>query len=70
MIYAVAEQILRAEISDDASEADMNDAFRASYPEYFQQPGTAPNARDQRFRRGRMDVRALLQRVVRHNELC
>jgi len=70
VIYAVAENILRAGISCDAVDVDANDAFRAFYPEYFRQPGATPNTCDQRFRRGRMDVRALLQSVISHDELC
>jgi DNA-directed RNA polymerase specialized sigma24 family protein len=69
VIYAAAEQILRAGISGDVSEADTNDTLRASYPEYFQQPDAAPNTCDQRFCRARVDIRALLQKVVSHDEL-
>lgn len=69
VIYAAAEQILRAGISGDVSEADTNDTLRASYPEYFQQPDAAPNTCDQRFCRARVDIRALLRRVVSHDEL-
>jgi len=69
VIYAVAELILRAGIGGDADEADANDALCASYPEYFRQLGVTPNARDQRFHRARMDVRALLQNVVSHDEI-
>jgi hypothetical protein len=69
VIYAAAEQILRAGISGDVSEADTNDTLRASYPEYFQQPDAAPNTCDQRFCRARVDIRALLRRVVSRDEL-
>jgi hypothetical protein len=69
VIYAAAEQILRAGISGDVTEADTNDTLRASYPEYFQQPGAAPNTCDQRFHRARMDARALLRSVISQDEL-
>jgi hypothetical protein len=69
VIYAAAGQILRAGMSGDVCEADTNDTLRASYPEYFQQPGAAPNTCDQRFSRARMDVRALLRSVVSYDEL-
>jgi hypothetical protein len=69
LIYAAAEQVLHAGMSGDGVEADTNDMLRVSYPEYFQQPGAAPNTCDQRFRRARMDVRALLRSVVSHDEL-
>jgi len=64
VIYAVAEQILRGATSGEPSEADANDAFRTSYPEYFDQPDASPNTRHQRFRWARMDVRKLLLTVV------
>ena len=69
VIYAAAEQILRAGMSGDVCEADTNDTLRASYPEYFQQPGAAPNTCDQRFSRARMDIRAVLRNVVSYDEL-
>lgn len=65
VIYTAAERILRDAITGEASEADANHAFCASYPEYFDQPGTPLNTRHQRFRRARMDVRELLQVIVR-----
>lgn len=69
VIYAVAKQIVHGGINGDVGDTDANDAFRTSYPEYFQQPDTASNTCDQRFRRARMDVRALLRSVVRRDEL-
>jgi hypothetical protein len=69
VIYAAAGQILRAGISGDVCEADTNGTLRASYPEYFRQPGAAPNTCDQRLSRARMDVRALLRSVVSYDEL-
>ncbi len=64
VIYAAAEQILRAEIYGEPSEADSNDAFRASYPEYFEALGAVKNTSHQRLSRARLDVRELLQAVV------
>jgi hypothetical protein len=64
MIYAAAEQILRAGIDGEPSKADTNDAFLASYPEYFDQPGASRATRDQRLCRARMDVGKLLRAVV------
>ena len=69
VIYAAAEQILRAGMSGDVCEADTNDTLRTSYPEHFQQPGAAPNTCDQRFSRARMDVRAVLRNVVSYDGL-
>jgi DNA-directed RNA polymerase specialized sigma24 family protein len=69
VIYAAAEQVLRDAINAEPSEADTNDALRAAYPAYFNQPGVAVNTCHQRFRRAREDVRALLQEVVNRDEL-
>jgi DNA-directed RNA polymerase specialized sigma24 family protein len=64
VIYDAAEAILSAGMKGEPSEADRNEAFRVSYPEYFAQPGAAANTCHQRFVRARADVRALLQALV------
>jgi DNA-directed RNA polymerase specialized sigma24 family protein len=69
VIYCAAEQVLRDGIGGQASDSDSNDAFRAAYPGYFDQPGASPNLCHQRFRRAREDVRALLRAFVRREEL-
>ena len=69
VICAAAEQVLRDGINGEPSPADTNPALRAAYPEYFGQPGAAPNTLHQRFRRARVDVRAVLQAVVSREEL-
>lgn len=69
VITAAAEHVLRDGSIGDPSDADSNDAFRAAFPEYFDQPGTASNTLHQRFRRARADVRTLLQGVVNRDEL-
>jgi DNA-directed RNA polymerase specialized sigma24 family protein len=69
VIRAVAERVLRDGINGEPSQADANDAFRAAYPEYFNEPGAAVNTCHQRFRRAREDVKALLQAVVHRAEL-
>jgi DNA-directed RNA polymerase specialized sigma24 family protein len=69
VIYDAAEHLLRDAINGEPSDADSNDTFRAAYPEYFNQPGAAVNTCHQRFRRAREDVKALLQAVVRRDEL-
>ena len=48
-------------MNSDPSEADSNEAFRVSYPEYFAQSGASVNTCHERFVRARADVRALLQ---------
>ena len=69
VIVAAAEQVLRDGINAEPSDADTNDAFRAAYPEYFDQPGGAPNRHHQRFRRAHEDVKTVLRAVVRRDEL-
>lgn len=69
VIYTAAERVLRDGINGEPSEADTNDALRAAYPEYFNQPGASPDLCYQRFRRAREDVKALLQSVVDRDEL-
>ena len=64
-----AERVLRDAINGESSRPDSNDAFRAAYPEWFSQPDAPANTRHQRFRRARADVRALLQAIVRRDEL-
>jgi DNA-directed RNA polymerase specialized sigma24 family protein len=64
VIYEAVEQILRAGIKGEPSEADTNGDFRKSYPEYFDEPGASPHNCHQRFRRARMDVNALLRAVA------
>jgi len=69
VICDAAGQVLYDAINGKSSEADTNPALRAAYPGYFDQPDAAPNTLHQRFRRARTDMRALLQAVVRRDEL-
>lgn len=69
VIYFAAEQILLDGRDGEPSDADSNDAFRVTYPEYFAQLHASANLLHQRFRRAREDVKALLKAVVRHDEL-
>jgi DNA-directed RNA polymerase specialized sigma24 family protein len=69
VIDAAAEHILRDGINGEPGGADTNDAFRAAFSEYFDQPGAALNTLHQRFRRARADVKALLRAVVNRDEL-
>jgi hypothetical protein len=64
VIYTTAERILSAGMNGNPSEADGNEAFRVSYPEYFAQPGASANTCHQRLARARADVRALLKAVA------
>jgi Sigma-70 region 2 len=69
VIYSAAEQVLGDGINAEPSDADSNDAFRAAYPQYFNQPDAPPNTLHQRFRRAREDVKAVLKAVVSRDEL-
>jgi DNA-directed RNA polymerase specialized sigma24 family protein len=69
VIGDAAEQILRASVSGEPSEADSPSALRAVYPEYFAAPGAAANTCDQRAHRARTDVRKLLMAVISRDEL-
>ena len=69
LIVAVSEQVLRAILGGDVSEADSNEALRAAYPEWFGQKGRADNNAHQRFSRARADVRDLLKAVIDRDEL-
>jgi DNA-directed RNA polymerase specialized sigma24 family protein len=69
VIYATAEQVLRDGINGEPSDADSNDAFRAAYSQFFAQPGAAANLLHQRFRRARIDVKALLKAIIDRDEL-
>ena len=60
VIYDSIEQVLIDGLNGEASDADSNDAFRATYPGYFARPGASANLLHQRFRRAREDVKALL----------
>lgn len=69
VIFDSAEQVLRDGINGEFSEGGTNPAFRMAYPEYFDQPDASPNTSHQRFRRARVDLRALLQVVVSQDEI-
>jgi DNA-directed RNA polymerase specialized sigma24 family protein len=69
VICAGAERVLRDAISEESGKPDSNNVFRAAYPEWFSQPDASANLLHQRFRRAREDVKALLQTVVRRDEL-
>jgi hypothetical protein len=45
----------------EPSDADSNDAFRAAYPEWFNQSDCEANTLHQRLRRAPNNVKALLQ---------
>ncbi len=69
VIYNTADQVLRDSINGEPCDFDSNDALCAAYPEYFAQVSASADLLHQRFRRARLDVRALLQKIVNRDEL-
>ena len=68
-IVAVAEWMLRVGILEIIRDSDLNAVLSIAYPEWFDEPGCAENARHQRLRRGREDVRTLLRSIVNRGDL-
>jgi hypothetical protein len=69
MIVTVAEQVLRAIIIEDISDADWNAALRVAYAGWFAEPRCNDNTCHQRFRRARTDVRDLLRTIINRDDL-
>lgn len=69
VIYGTADQILRDGINGEPCDADSNEVLCAAYPEYFAQLSASAGLLHQRFRRARLDARALLKKVVNRDEL-
>ena len=49
---------------------DWNAILKAAYPQWCDEPGLAPDARDQRLSRARRDVQQLLRSVLSRDELA
>jgi DNA-directed RNA polymerase specialized sigma24 family protein len=49
---------------------DWNAILKAAYPQWCDEPGLAPDARDQRLSRARRDVQQLLRTVLSRDELA
>ena len=69
VIVGVAGRVLRAVVDGDVSRADVNQALRARYPEWFGREASAADNEHQRFSRARADVRDLLRCVISRDEL-
>ena len=69
VIYAAAKQVLLGHLSLEPNDAAFPKVLRAAYPEYFDQPGAAPNTLHQRISRARDDIKALLRAVIKREEL-
>lgn len=70
VIVACAEDLLVAMMTSDISDADSNQALRASYPAWFDEEGCETANAHQRFKRARDDVRALLRLIIHREDLC
>jgi hypothetical protein len=68
VIVSVAEHVLRITLGDRA-DPDWNAALTAGYPEWFAEPGCELNTRDQRLKRGRTDIAALLRSIIDRGDL-
>ena len=69
LAYALAEPVLLGHLSLEPNDPDFPKAIRAAYPEYFDQPGAAPNTLHQRISRARDDIKALLRAIIKPDEL-
>jgi len=69
VIVATAEWVLRASLTYAVSDADCSENLRATYPEWFAEPGCAEDTYHQRTCRARFDIRALLQTIVNRDDL-
>jgi DNA-directed RNA polymerase specialized sigma24 family protein len=69
VIYAAAKQVLLGHLSLEPNDAAFPNVLRAAYPEHFDEPDAAPNTLHQRFRRAREDIKAILQALIKRDEL-
>lgn len=72
LISARAEPVLLGHLGHlglQPNDPDFPKSLRAAYPEYFAQPGLAPNTLDQRISRVRDDIKALLRAIINPDEL-
>jgi hypothetical protein len=69
VIYAAGKQVLLGALGLEPNDAAFPRILRASYPEYFEEPGAAPNTLHRRISRARDDIKALLQATIRREEL-
>jgi DNA-directed RNA polymerase specialized sigma24 family protein len=70
VIAAAAARILQLLLAGHAPSLDWNAVLKDEYPQYFDEPQLARNARDQRLSRARRDVLELLRKIVVRAELA
>jgi DNA-directed RNA polymerase specialized sigma24 family protein len=69
VIVATAARILHAAVDGQVSWTDSDDALRAAYPDWFDEPGCSRDTYYQRLSRARREMRVLLMAVVGRDEL-
>jgi hypothetical protein len=69
VIYAAAKQVLLGALNPEPKDPAFPRILRAAYPDYFDEPAAAPNTLHQRISRARDDIKALLQAVIKREEL-
>jgi DNA-directed RNA polymerase specialized sigma24 family protein len=68
-IAATARAILLLLLQGDVASADWNAILKSGYPQWYDEPGLARDALDQRLSRARRDVRLLIQKILPRYEL-
>lgn len=69
VIYAAAKQAFLDHLSLEPNDPAFPEVLKEVYPEYFDDPGAAPNTLHQRISRARDDITAVLQKIIKREEL-
>lgn len=69
-IVMAALSVLRLLVEGSVTSADWNAILRSGYPRWYDEPGLAHDAVDQRLSRARRDVQLLLQAIFPQDELA
>jgi hypothetical protein len=70
LIHAAGKQVLLGHLSLEPNDPPaFPNVMRVTYPDYFNEPGAAPNTLYQRISRARDDIKALLRAIIDREEL-
>jgi hypothetical protein len=69
VIYATAKPVILGHPSLEPNDPAFPDVLKKVYPEYFDDPAAAPNTLHQRISRARDDITAILQEIIKRDEL-
>jgi DNA-directed RNA polymerase specialized sigma24 family protein len=69
LIHAAGRQVLLGHLSLEPNDPAFPNVMRVTYPDYFNEPGAAPNTLHQRISRARDDIKALLRAIINREEL-